>query len=808
MTSPMVWYQKFEYAVSHWLQKATEHVIGCVLCSPGCFSLFRGSALMDDNVMRRYTTPPTEARHYVQYDQGEDRWLCTLMLQQGYRVEYCAASDALTYAPEGFYEFYNQRRRWTPSTMANIMDLLMDFKNVTKRNNDISMLYIAYQMLLMVSSILTPGTIFLMVLSAINMAYPALSLYWALFLNLVPVVIFILLCFMSKSDIQLAYAAILSTIYSLVMMLVIVGLIKQAADNGFCSITTVFLLFVSGVFIVSAVIHPQEFWCLIHGLLYFLAIPSMSMLLMLYSIGNLHVVSWGTREAPKPAATQKPSETKTPTEKKGAVQEWLEKLGVAEKMGSSDYMFSFGNLFRCLCCPSEPKDKGDIKLNAILERLDELESKLVDPAPSHMTGMEYHSEMGPENTVKFSEASDLFEGTRDRINPLFQEDSKVDKPVQHWIQDKELLGGAIETIKEEETVFWKEMIETYLYPMEGDKKQQAKTQEELLELRNTVCLFFLLMNALFVTIVFSLQQVNSDTDGSISIKLPCASDNYGESIEPISMAFTAVFGILLVIQFFCMIVHRMGTFLQICSITELKLSTPTPLQTEEWEMSVEKGLQLVRDMQGVKDDDAKSTVSTDPLLSEKDDTTAEDPTGTSEEPAPKTDLWSKLARRRREQEYGTLSENFVKHFKKLRKHIEDREMGSTLRLNTRTGTANGGLETLQEDSEEMDDVAALNDIKKKFNRLDRKSIFTIVQMSKDPRIKQSILRRGQVAKKWQRIALKAKFQRAQTTARNNEPSTSNGVRSSGISIADVVELAKIGNDDSDDEFYEEKTSKL
>ena len=66
----MVWYQKFEYAISHWLQKATEHVIGCVLCSPGCFSLFRGSALMDDNVMKKYTTPPTEARHYVQYDQG------------------------------------------------------------------------------------------------------------------------------------------------------------------------------------------------------------------------------------------------------------------------------------------------------------------------------------------------------------------------------------------------------------------------------------------------------------------------------------------------------------------------------------------------------------------------------------------------------------------------------------------------------------------------------------------------------------------------------------------------------------------
>ena len=50
----MVWYQLFEYAIGHWLQKATEHMIGCVMCSPGCFSLFRAKALMDDNVMRRY----------------------------------------------------------------------------------------------------------------------------------------------------------------------------------------------------------------------------------------------------------------------------------------------------------------------------------------------------------------------------------------------------------------------------------------------------------------------------------------------------------------------------------------------------------------------------------------------------------------------------------------------------------------------------------------------------------------------------------------------------------------------------------
>lgn len=76
---------------------------------------------------------------------GEDRWLCTLLLQRGYRVEYSAASDAYTHCPENFNEFYNQRRRWVPSTIANIMDLLMDYKHTIKINDNISLPYISYQ---------------------------------------------------------------------------------------------------------------------------------------------------------------------------------------------------------------------------------------------------------------------------------------------------------------------------------------------------------------------------------------------------------------------------------------------------------------------------------------------------------------------------------------------------------------------------------------------------------------------------------------------------------------------------------------
>ncbi|KAL7841832.1 hypothetical protein SRHO_G00255230 [Serrasalmus rhombeus] len=143
-TGPMVWYQKFEYAVGHWLQKTAEHVFGCVPCSPGCFSLFRAAALMDDNVMKRYTTKPTEAAHY-----------------QGWRVEYNAASDSYTNAPQEVKEFYNQRCRWGLSAMANTLDLLSSTGLTAEKNKSISRPYMLYQAITMTASIL--GTVCLMI---------------------------------------------------------------------------------------------------------------------------------------------------------------------------------------------------------------------------------------------------------------------------------------------------------------------------------------------------------------------------------------------------------------------------------------------------------------------------------------------------------------------------------------------------------------------------------------------------------------------------------------------------------------------
>jgi len=207
---PIVWYQQFEYAVGHWLQKAAEHKLGSVLCCPGCFSLFRGSSLMDDNVMRRYADKSTEAAHYVQYDQGEDRWLTTLLLQQGYRVEYCAASDAYTHAPESFTEFFNQRRRWMPSTMANIMDLLKDTKHTTYVNENVSKLYMFYQAVLFVSTILGPGTILLTIASALRTVFSTLTIAESYTISVLPAIFYMVICLKTKASTQIAIGAVMT----------------------------------------------------------------------------------------------------------------------------------------------------------------------------------------------------------------------------------------------------------------------------------------------------------------------------------------------------------------------------------------------------------------------------------------------------------------------------------------------------------------------------------------------------------------------------------------------------------------------
>ena len=526
----MQWYQMFEYAIGHWLQKSTEHVLGCVLCSPGCFSLFRGKAIMSDNVMRTYTTVPTEAQHFVQYDQGEDRWLCTLLLQQGWRVEYCAASDSFTAAPEGFNEFYNQRRRWMPSTLLNILDLLGDATNVVKKNDDISGLYVLYQGMLMVGTIIGPGTIFLMLVGACSMSFQ-LSTGWSLAINLPPLIIFCVLCLKGKTATQLMMAQLLSIAYAFLMIAVTIGLMIQITKEGPLGPTAMMAYLSFGGPIIAGFLHPQEFKCLIMMPIYLFMIPSMYLFLFIYSIFNLNVVSWGTREVKqKKSAEELEAEAAMAEEKAQAAE-----TKARQQSGTIWGRLTGGGMSKLsLFSRTEQGLRDD--LSKIQSKLDDLEKAMKKEG--------YSVPAAPKQEEKKSAPKVKMTATQKKeTKPRIKRDEMINP---YWIeQEDQVKTGPVLKISDDEVEFWNQLIEIYLKPLDKNKKKEEEDTKKLIEFRNKWAFMTIMING-FVIVGMLFCEFNKDT---LAISWPI-NDANGKPLElsPIGLFFILFFIVVLVLQ--------------------------------------------------------------------------------------------------------------------------------------------------------------------------------------------------------------------------------------------------------------------
>ncbi|CAI4232245.1 unnamed protein product [Auanema sp. JU1783] len=626
----MVWYQKFEYAIGHWLQKATEHMIGCVMCSPGCFSLFRSYALMDDNVTRKYASKSEEPLDYIQYDQGEDRWLCTLLLQRGYRVEYCAASDALTFAPEGFNEFFNQRRRWIPSTIANIIDLLRDYKNVVSVNESISIWYIIYQVVMLISSILGPGTIFLMIVGAISISFK-IDTNWALLVVFLPVSIFCIVCLVAKPETQLLVAQVIGALFAMLMTAVIVGTSLQVKKDGYLSPNSIFLFAVVTSFLTAAILHPLEFTCIIPGILYFLAIPCMYMLLPIYSVCNLNTVTWGTREDPRPD-----EKNDLAKKGKGAHLDLVENGMTGDIDG--DLSVGCGSACRLLCCltPDRMESSPQVwrineKLNEIQRKLDRLDRRTVQPGIGRRSSVISTSGQ-PANLDKYSEFDDDEVGeVEDDIEMSNQSQAarKNQKWKQTqsevWLNDRSLKRAEREYIEPDEESFWVDVIDKYLSPITLESKEQDRIRAGLLELRNKVTSAFFMLNIVFIIVVLVLQLQKDclHIEWPIGPKFkqivrPCNGDSKEEiwvvtrlQLEPIGLVFLVFFMSILIIQFCAMLCHRFGTLAHIIASTELFCFRKPIDRLSEDEMVVQNAVEIARELQAMRGIDEKDVADTD-----------------------------------------------------------------------------------------------------------------------------------------------------------------------------------------------------
>lgn len=317
------WMQQFEYAISHWLHKTAESQFGSVLCASSCFSLYRWCAL--ESIMADFARKPRTADEYQQYEQGEDRWMCTLLIKRGWSLVYCAAASAHTFCPVTFTAFFVQRRRWVMSTLCNIRRVMDESTQIVSCNESISSLFIFYIYMQYLSSLFSPAVSMIVLYGGWEVAYPN-STMLPVFFGIVFPVGFLLFCVFCcprgtvignpshrknlitdplgdyasaafkawRQRTQLRAAALLSAIYAVVMFIALVGVAQQIV-NSIVAPVSIFLALVIAIIVMSALFHC-ELKMLGCGVVYLMGMIGTQVILVIFVFCNADNLDWGTRE--------------------------------------------------------------------------------------------------------------------------------------------------------------------------------------------------------------------------------------------------------------------------------------------------------------------------------------------------------------------------------------------------------------------------------------------------------------------------------------------------------------------------------
>ncbi|GAB1607942.1 chitin synthase chs-2-like [Argonauta hians] len=382
-SGPLIWYQKFEYAIGHWLQKSAEDMLGSVLCSPGCFSVYRCDAIAD--VLPLYSSTVNEAFDFLIKDMGEDRWFCTLMLKCGWRIDYCAVADNSTHCPDNFEEFFKQRRRWIVSTIANLILVVKESRILMRYNRHVSVFFIIYQFVLLLSTVIAPATVILVVAGGLQYGWSISSSY-SIVVQYLFSAAFIIICLSCPGDFQLKVAKIFTFFYAIIMTVVTIGTIVQVVEDLQrerdpdstdlpLSISDIYLFSLIAMFVLTSLCHLKEITSLLNGVWYLLCLPTGYLVLIIYSICNLTDKSWGTREDTSASSGKE-----------------------------SHFLKSFSSMLRRIftCCRSEPESKPVGPQTPLLQKplVDDTQSVSEMEAGAHLDG-DHDSTDGQQFSVEY-----------------------------------------------------------------------------------------------------------------------------------------------------------------------------------------------------------------------------------------------------------------------------------------------------------------------------------------------------------------------------------------------------------------------
>ncbi|XP_055338625.1 chitin synthase chs-2-like [Paramacrobiotus metropolitanus] len=655
-TGPLVWYQMFEYAMRYWMDRSTEHMLGSLLRIRTGFTMFRAAALMDDNVIKKFAMIPDDSKEFIQFRLGNEQWLCSLLLKQGYKVEYCAAVDIAIHVPETYSDYLRESQRGFPLDLAATADITSNYSAILERNENITIMYVGYLMMALVSTIFAPGTVMLVIVTSLVNLFQ-LNIFLALLCNVGPVLVLMVVCVFGSPRLQDLVIKILSAAYGLIMLAVLISAAVQLHKSWLsASPVSIFMIAFILSTLLPAIFHPQEMWNIVFAPVYFIAIPTTYLLTVIHALCTFHLGN-----APRKSASDEEDDLVQQIEKweqlaKEAqndptkqVPAKIPSVDVIEQLkkylpnGKKTVSFACGQFCGIVCCP--PPDEsplegpfGDIigrelfmlgrKLQTIEHRLrarrlglpgfrprvlppDGLTVPINLPSQQDMDQISEASANFSVSTVRTAvkSAEEFYEkfGGRtlnnDKLTEWLMSLTDPTGPVilenDHWMDDENLSSAEPDVLDPIEQGFWRELISTYLVPLAGSSAGLEEAMvEQMKKLRNKVGLGFLMVNSLFILMVFLLELRREDL--FILLPSPFASSQKRTAIqiEPTGIAFLLFFFALMLVQFIAMLMHRWGTFSHLLASTSLTCCSGK--KRIGFEYLRDNAVQIARELQSLK----------------------------------------------------------------------------------------------------------------------------------------------------------------------------------------------------------------
>lgn len=290
---------------------------------------------------------------------------------------------------------------------------------------------------------------------------------------------------------------------------------------------------------------------------YLLFVPSMYLLLLIYSLTNMNETSWGTRET----AQQSNSEDDSPLDYQDEEQQHGGDLQEDENTtdNDSDHLLirpsngSFGRFWWQMLCFCSKKESSTRSIRRRKPKKSSNKEKQIK------VSAEEGASTSSQNSPSSSEAVP-------NDNPPF------------WIRNCADRLGHLKHMDKGEEEFWHKMIRKCLRPLLEDTGLEEITstverreverkildiKTKLASLRNRAVFAFGMLNVIFIVMVYMFQLNRDEFDfvftlGGAQIR-----------IDPSGFLLLIIFGVILVFQIIGMLFHRFTTFCHLLAYTEM-----------------------------------------------------------------------------------------------------------------------------------------------------------------------------------------------------------------------------------------------